>query len=100
LTGNTRFLQFRSAGGQINSSIAVRLIGAGKTTHRKCDELWTSYYTIFDRPVKSFNFLFEFPGTLGKYMGVYFYGLFWGEQQPFVSSGYGGLYFFQACNQS
>jgi Uma2 family endonuclease len=23
-----------------------------------------------------------------------FYGLFWGEQQPFVSSGYGGLYFF------
>jgi hypothetical protein len=23
-----------------------------------------------------------------------FFGLFWGEQQPFVSSGYGGLYFF------
>jgi len=30
-------------------------------------------------------------------MIVYFYGLFWGEQQPFVSSGYGGLYFLQAC---
>ena len=38
--------------------------------------------------------LFEFTRTLGNYCLVYFYGLFWGEQQPFVSSGCGGLYFF------
>ncbi len=30
---------------------------------------------------------------MGNYSIVYFYGLFWGEQQPFVSSGCGGLYF-------
>jgi hypothetical protein len=50
--------------------------------------------TGIDRPVKSLKFLFEFARVLGKSRVVYFYGLFWGEQQPFVSSGYGGLYFF------
>ena len=44
-----------------------------------------------DRPVKSLKLLFEFPGILRNYSIVYFYGLFWGEQQPFVSSGCGGL---------
>ena len=93
LIGNSRFLQFRSGRGQIKSSIAVDLIGIGKTTHRKDGGFKKSYCTIIDRPVKSLKLLFEFRSTLGKYMIVYFYGLFWGEQQPFVSSGYGGLYF-------
>ena len=48
----------------------------------------------FDRPVNWHKLLFEFTGSLGNYCLVYFYGLFWGEQQPFVSSGCGGLYFF------
>jgi len=48
----------------------------------------------FDRPVNWHKLLFEFTRTLGNYSLVYFYGLFWGEQQPFVSSGCGGLYFF------
>jgi hypothetical protein len=48
----------------------------------------------FDRPVKLLKFSFEFTRLLGIYRVVYFYGLFWGEQQPFVSSGYGGLYFY------
>jgi hypothetical protein len=47
-----------------------------------------------DRPVNWHKLLFEFTRTLGNYSLVYFYGLFWGEQQPFVSSGCGGLYFF------
>jgi hypothetical protein len=40
------------------------------------------------------NKLFEIASDLGQYAGEEFFGLFWGEQQPFVSSGYGGLYFF------
>jgi hypothetical protein len=48
----------------------------------------------FDRPVNWHKLSFEFPRSLGNYCLVYFYGLFWGEQQPFVSSGCGGLYFF------
>jgi hypothetical protein len=36
---------------------------------------------------------------LGNYPDVYFYGLFWGEQQPFVSSGCGGLYFFKEMHR-
>ena len=61
-----------------------------KTDKTQCTEI--------DRPVKSLKFLFELTRALDKYSLVYFYGLFWGEQQPFVSSGYGGLYFLQACN--
>ena len=48
----------------------------------------------FDRPVNWHKLSFEFARSLGNYCLVYFYGLFWGEQQPFVSSGCGGLYFF------
>jgi hypothetical protein len=51
-------------------------------------------FSKFDRSVNWHKLLFEFAGSLGNYCLVYFYGLFWGEQQPFVSSGYGGLYFF------
>jgi hypothetical protein len=39
------------------------------------------------------NKLFEITSDLGQYTDEDFFGLFWGEQQPFVSSGYGGLYF-------
>jgi hypothetical protein len=46
--------------------------------------------------VQSTNKLFEIPGNLSQYRDEDFFGLFWGEQQPFVSSGYGGLYFFWA----
>jgi hypothetical protein len=46
-------------------------------------------------PVQSTNKSFEMPGNLGQYSHEDFFGLFWGEQQPFVSSGYGGLYFFR-----
>jgi hypothetical protein len=44
--------------------------------------------------VQSTNKSFEMPENLGQYSDEDFFGLFWGEQQPFVSSGYGGLYFF------
>jgi hypothetical protein len=44
--------------------------------------------------VQSTNKSFEMPWNLGHYSEEDFFGLFWGEQQPFVSSGYGGLYFF------
>jgi hypothetical protein len=44
--------------------------------------------------VQSTNKSFEMPENLGQYSHEDFFGLFWGEQQPFVSSGYGGLYFF------
>ena len=37
---------------------------------------------------------------MGHYTHEDFFGLFWGEQQPFVSSGYGGLYFFERMNRS
>jgi len=40
------------------------------------------------------NKLFEIASDLGQYNDEDFFGLFWGEQQPFVSSGCGGLYFF------
>ncbi|MEA3147682.1 MAG: hypothetical protein QOE88_2772 [Verrucomicrobiota bacterium] len=43
--------------------------------------------------------LFEFPSTLGNDAIAYFYGLFWGEQQPFASSGCGGLYFFKEMHR-
>src|SRR6202043_2306192 len=35
----------------------------------------------------------------GQYFDEEFFGLFWGEQQPFVSSGCGGLYFFAFLRQ-
>ena len=44
--------------------------------------------------VQSTNKSFEMPENLGKFSDEDFFGLFWGEQQPFVSSGCGGLYFF------
>jgi hypothetical protein len=58
-------------------------------TKRTILQVWQK----IDRPVKWQKLLFEFTHTLGNYSFVYFYGLFWGEQQPFVSSGCGGLYF-------
>jgi hypothetical protein len=48
-------------------------------------------------PVQWTNKSFEMPGNLGQYSDEDFFGLFWGEQQPFVSSGYGGLYFLGIC---
>ena len=98
LIGNSRFLQFRSGRGQIKSSIAVDLIGIGKTTHRKYGGFKKSYCTIIDRPVKSLKLLFEFRSTLGKYMIVYFTDCS-GGTAAFVSSGYGGLYFLLTRHQ-
>ncbi len=43
------------------------------------------------------NYYLNFTSSLGNYSIVYFYGLFWGEQQPFASSGCGGLYFLRRC---
>jgi hypothetical protein len=40
------------------------------------------------------NKSFEISKIWGTFVAESFFGLFWGEQQPFVSSGYGGLYFF------
>jgi hypothetical protein len=66
--------------------------------HRKNGEVRDlGYLENIDRPVKSPKLLFEFTDTLGNHSIVYFYGLFWGEQQPFASSGCGGLYSFERC---
>src|SRR6266403_6130067 len=48
-----------------------------------------------DRSVKFLKLVFEINTGLGNDLSCNFYGLFWGEQQPFVSSGCGGLYFLQ-----